>query len=92
VTRSEIAALVCALLPFVVNIGDRSVQTIDGVERVRWDYNYAGVVLGVIALVVVYVGVRDLKEISASRRLLRTTRFSGRSCFWRSIRSQKALS
>jgi len=62
VTRSEIAALVCALLPFVVNIGDRLVQTIDGVTRVRWDYNYAGVVLGVIALVVVYVGVRDLKE------------------------------
>ena len=61
-TRSEIAALVCALLPFVVVIGDRSVETINGVTHVRWDYNYAGVILGVIALVVVYVGLRDLKE------------------------------
>ena len=39
VTRREIAALVCALIPFVVNIGDRSVKTINGVTRVRWDYN-----------------------------------------------------
>jgi hypothetical protein len=62
VTRNEIAALICALLPFVVHIGDRSVQTINGVTQVRWDYNYAGVVLGVIALVVVYVGLRDLKQ------------------------------
>jgi hypothetical protein len=27
---------------------------------VRWDYNYAGVVLGLIALLVVYMGMRDL--------------------------------
>jgi hypothetical protein len=67
VTRREIAALVCALLPFVVVIGDRSVETINGVTRVRWDYNYAGVILGVIALVVVYVGLRDLKEDSGEQ-------------------------
>ena len=62
VTRNEIAALVLAALPFVVSIGDRSVVTVNGVTQVRWDYNYAGVVLGIIALVVLYVGVRDFKE------------------------------
>ncbi len=62
VTRHEITAFVLALLPFVVSVGDRSVQTINGVPRVLWDYNYAGVILGVVALVVVYIGLRDLKE------------------------------
>jgi hypothetical protein len=62
VTSKEIVGLICALLPFVVHIGDRSVVTINGVETVRWDYNYAGVVLGVIALAVTYAGLRDLKQ------------------------------
>ena len=62
VTKTEIAALVFALLPFVVRIGDRSVETVNGVERVRWDYNYAGVILGLVALVAVYIGLRDLKH------------------------------
>ncbi len=61
-TRNEITALVCALLPFVVSIGDRSDQTVNGVTQVRWDYNYAGVVLGIVSLVVVYMGLRDLKQ------------------------------
>ncbi len=61
-TKHEIGALILAALPFVVRIGDRSVETINGVTRVRWDYNYAGVVLGIVALIVVYVGVRDLTE------------------------------
>lgn len=61
-TRNEIIALVCTLLPFVVRIGDRSVQTVNGVSRVLWDYNYAGIVLGLVALVVLFVGLRELKE------------------------------
>jgi hypothetical protein len=62
VTKAEIAALVFALLPFVVRFGDRSVETVNGIERVKWDYNYAGVVLGVVALVAIYIGLRDLKD------------------------------
>jgi hypothetical protein len=62
VMKHEIGAFVLAALPFVVKIGDRSVETINGVAQVRWDYNYAGIVLGIIALVVVYAGQRDLKE------------------------------
>ena len=62
VTKAEIAALVFALLPFVVVIGDRSVEAVNGVTRVKWDYNYAGVVLGVVALVAIYIGLRDLKH------------------------------
>lgn len=61
-TKAEIAALVFALLPFVVRIGDRAVETVNGVTRVKWDYNYAGIVLGIIALVAIYVGLRDLKD------------------------------
>lgn len=62
VTKAEIAALVFALLPFVVRIGDRAVETVNGVTRVKWDYNYAGIVLGVVALVAIYIGLRDLKD------------------------------
>ena len=59
-TKHETTALVLAVLPFVVTVGDRATVTVNGVTTVRWDYNYAGVVLGLIALVVVYMGVRDL--------------------------------
>ena len=61
-TRNEIIACVCALLPFVIRIGERSVQTVNGVTEVRWDYNYAGIVLGVVALWIAFVGLRDLKQ------------------------------
>jgi len=60
VTKHEITALILATLPFVVTLGDRAVETVNGVTTVRWDYNYAGVVLGLIVLLVVYMGVRDL--------------------------------
>jgi len=62
VTKAEIAALVFALLPFVVRIGDQSVETVSGVTRVKWDYNYAGVILGVMALVAIYISLRDLNS------------------------------
>ena len=59
-TKHEKIALVLAALPFVVTVRDWSVETVNGVTTVRWDYNYAGVVLGLIALCVVYTGVREL--------------------------------
>ncbi len=59
-TKHEMTALVLAVLPFVVQVRDRAVETVNGVTTVRWDYNYAGVVLGLVALLVVYMGVRDL--------------------------------
>ncbi len=62
VLKHEIGAFVLAALPFVVKLGDRAVETVNGITTVKWDYNYAGVVLGLIALLVVYIGVRDLKE------------------------------
>ena len=68
VTKAEIAVLVFALLPFVVRFGDRSVETVNGIERVKWDYNYAGVVLGVVALVAIYIGLRDLKDEQPEQR------------------------
>src|SRR5262249_18515781 len=60
VSKYEITALVLAVLPFVVTVRDRAVETVNGVTTVRWDYNYAGVGLGLIARLVVYMGVRDL--------------------------------
>jgi hypothetical protein len=62
VTKAEIAALAFALLPFIVRIGDRAVDTVNGVTRVKWDYNYAGVILGIASLVAIYIGLRDLKH------------------------------
>ena len=59
-TKHETTALVLAALPFVVTLGDRAVRTVNGVETVLWDYNYAGVILGLVVFVVVYMGLRDL--------------------------------
>ena len=59
-TKHERTGLVLAALPFIVTIGDSAAVTVNGVTTVRWDYNYAGVVLGLIALLVVYMGMRDL--------------------------------
>jgi hypothetical protein len=59
-TKHARTGLVLAALPFVVKVGDSAAVTVNGVTTVRWDYNYAGVVLGLIALLVVYMGVRDL--------------------------------
>ena len=59
-TKYEKTALTLAALPFVVKFTDRAQATVNGVTTVLWDYNYAGVVLGLIALIVVYMGVRDL--------------------------------
>ena len=59
-TKHEKNALVLAALPFVVKFSERASATVNGVTTVLWDYNYAGVVLGLIVLLVVYMGVRDL--------------------------------
>jgi hypothetical protein len=59
-TKRERTGLILAALPFVVTVGDSAAVTVNGVTTVRWDYNYAGVVLGLIALLVVYMGMRDL--------------------------------
>jgi hypothetical protein len=59
-TKHAKTALVLAVLPFTVRVGERAASTINGVTTVHWDYNYAGVVLGLVALIVVCVGVRDL--------------------------------
>ena len=69
VTKAEIAALIFALLPFVVRIGDRTVETVNGVTRVKWDYNYAGILLGIIALVAIYIGLRDLRDEQSEQLL-----------------------
>jgi hypothetical protein len=67
VTKHAITALVLAALPFVVGIRDRAVRSVNGVETVHWDYNYAGPIFGLIALLVLYMGVRDLHAPSASK-------------------------
>jgi hypothetical protein len=59
-TKYQRTALVLAALPFVVSVSERASTTINGVTRVSYDYNYAGVVLGLIALLVILIGVRDL--------------------------------
>ncbi len=61
-TSREIGGAICALLPFVVRIGDRSVVVVNGVQQVRWDYNYAGVVLGLLAVAICVSGLANLKE------------------------------
>jgi surface polysaccharide O-acyltransferase-like enzyme len=49
-TRSELSALGFALAPFVVSVGDSYSRTENGVVVAAYDYNYAGVVLGVVAI------------------------------------------
>jgi hypothetical protein len=66
-TKHAITALVLAVLPFVIKLGDRAVETVNGVTTVRWDYNCAGVALGLIALLVLYIGVRELNASIAYR-------------------------
>ncbi len=61
-TKQEIGASILAALPFVIHYRDRAVNTSDGETRVLYDYDYAGVILGVIALFVVvlaFVATRD---------------------------------
>jgi hypothetical protein len=59
-TKYERTALTLAALPFIIRVGERATMTINGVTTVRWDYNYAGVLLGLVALLVIYMAVRDL--------------------------------
>ena len=66
-TKHATTALALAALPFVVKFSDRAEATVNGVTTVLWDYNYAGVVLGLVALLVVYMGVRDLNASIAYR-------------------------
>ena len=61
-TKQEIGALILAALPFVVHYRDRAVVTSNGETRVLYDYDYAGVILGIIALFVIalaFVATRD---------------------------------
>jgi hypothetical protein len=52
-TRSELIALAFALAPFVVYVGASRTESFNGVVTSHTDYNYAGIVLGVIAIVLV---------------------------------------
>jgi hypothetical protein len=58
--RGKIGALVAALLPFVVHFGDRSTVTRDGETTVLFDYNYAGVVFGLLAVGLAIAAARNL--------------------------------
>jgi hypothetical protein len=59
-TAKEIWAVLLALAPFVVYFGQRA--TVNGV--VQYDYNYAGVVLGVLAVAITgYAALRLKPEI-----------------------------
>ena len=66
-TKHAKTALTLAALPFVVRIGERMSSTVNGVTTVWWDYNYAGVVLGLVALLVVCVGVWNLDACLAGK-------------------------
>jgi hypothetical protein len=56
-TKQEIGALILAALPFVVHYRDRSVDNSSGETRVLYDYDYAGVIFGIIALFVVVLAL-----------------------------------
>ena len=61
-TKQEVGAPIVAALPFAVHYRDRAVDSSNGEPRVLYDYDYAGVLLGIIALVVVvfaFVATRD---------------------------------
>jgi hypothetical protein len=66
-TRSELTALGFALAPFVVYFGDSSTQTVNGVVTSHYDYNYAGVVLGVVAIVLAVKAVLKLPAEAPSQ-------------------------
>ncbi len=50
-TRSEMTALGAALAPFVIHFGDSYRHTVNGQVVTAYDYNYAGVLFGVVAIV-----------------------------------------
>lgn len=58
ITTKEIWAIVLAISPFILRFGSRA--TVNGV--VQYDYNYVGVVAGVLAIVVTIIGVVTLKR------------------------------
>jgi hypothetical protein len=65
----EIGALVLAALPFVIHYRDWAVSEVG--RRVSYDYDYAGIVLGAIALVVVFFAFIRTREHFASDYPLR---------------------
>jgi surface polysaccharide O-acyltransferase-like enzyme len=70
-TRSELTALAVALAPFVVYFGESRTQTVNGQVISHYDYNYAGVVLGIVAIVLVVRALRRLPaEVPAQARTL----------------------
>jgi hypothetical protein len=65
-TRSALAALGVALAPFVVTIGSRYSETINGQVVRAYDYNYAGIVFGIIAVIMAVRAVIRLPAEAAS--------------------------
>jgi hypothetical protein len=61
-TRSELSALGMALAPFVVYVGSSYSHTVNGQIVSAYDYNYAGSVLGVVAIV---LAVRAFRRLPA---------------------------
>jgi hypothetical protein len=59
-TRSELTALGVALAPFVVYFGESGRHTVNGEVVGHYDYNYAGIVLGVVAIVLAVKALRKL--------------------------------
>jgi hypothetical protein len=66
-TRSEIIALVVALAPFVVYFGASGTQTVNGQITSYYNYNYAGIVLGVVAIGLAIRAVSRLPEEAPSQ-------------------------
>jgi hypothetical protein len=60
-TRSELTALGLALAPFVVYFGESSTHTVNGEVISHYDYNYAGIVLGVVAIVLAFKALLRLR-------------------------------
>jgi hypothetical protein len=58
VTAKEIWAIVLALASFLIYVGER--VTVNGI--VQHDYNYAGIVCGVLAIAVAAYGAVTLKK------------------------------
>src|SRR5262245_66053812 len=59
-TRSMLWALGCALAPFVVYVGSSTTHTVNGQVTSHTDYNYAGIVLGVVAIMLAVKAVLRL--------------------------------
>jgi hypothetical protein len=70
-TRLELIALAVALAPFAVYFGESRTQTVNGQVISHYDYNYAGVVLGIAAIVLAVRAIRGLPtEVPAQQRTL----------------------